>query len=141
MCNYYKSQNHFHAKKSNNEPSRDVIGSLFASSLPWCGSCGRGRAPLRPSTVILDFVDRPDRTFYILHPHEALVETKVMTDGILTNGHEKIAHEKLNFSQNSKTKNQRFIFILNLRSKNYFTFLLGTFGYMLQSKTFFIEKL
>ena len=64
-----------------------------------------------------------------------------MTDGILTNGHEKIAHEKLNFSQNSKTKNQRFIFILNLRSKNYFTFLLGTFGYMLQSKTFFIEKL
>ena len=53
---------------------------LLCSCLLPCSS-----SPLRPSSMIFNFIDSPNGTLDILHAHEALVEGQIVPNGVLLN--------------------------------------------------------
>ena len=73
---------------------RGNVDDIFVQSEIRSGSVSSGESPvsglpcaaasLRPPSVELDLVHRPDGALDILHPHEALVEREIVANCVLT---------------------------------------------------------
>ena len=60
----------------------------------------RGRASLRPPSMVLDLINSPDGTLDVLHAHEALVEGQIVPNGVL------LSHSPIQKTPRTQTNKQ-----------------------------------